>query len=226
MIPILVDPSWLEGFPGARLGLLEARGLAPGADSTALDEARIKLEGELKARYGSLDRKALRELPVLQAFDAHFRCHGKTYHVLQQLESVAGKGRSIPSRICAVTALFMAELRHGLVAAGHDLERLEAPLTLSRSAGGETYTNLSGKPCILPAGDMVLKDANRILSSVLLGPEQASPIEPRTRAALFTIYAPTGVPLEALEAQLQDLGRFLRCFSPDVTLQQVIVPAG
>jgi DNA/RNA-binding domain of Phe-tRNA-synthetase-like protein len=225
MIALEVDPRWFERFPGARLGLLEAKGLEPLQTHPALEQARLELEEELRATYGPLDRKTLREHPVLKVFEAHYRSHGKTYHVLQQLESVAAKGRSIPARICAVTALFMAELRHGLVAAGHDLEKLSGPLILGASIGGETYTNLGGKPCVLPADDMFLRDARGILSSVLQGPEQSSPIGPGTRSALFTIYAPAGLPDGALETQLQDLARFLRCYSPDAELRTDIVPA-
>lgn len=225
MITLEVDPRWRERFPGARLGLLEAQGLEPLPTHPALEQARLEREEELRSMYGPLDRKALREHPVMRVFEAHFRRHGKTYPVLQQLESVASKGRSIPARICAVTALFMAELKHGLVAAGHDLEQLRAPLVLGASCGGETYTNLGGKDCVLPADDLFLSDARGILSSVLHGPEQESPIGPGTRSALFTIYAPSGLPGGSLEAQLEDLARLLRCFSPQAELGMRIVPA-
>lgn len=225
MITLNVDCSWFERFPGARLGLLEARGLEPLPTHPALEQARLELEEELRATCGLLDRRTLREHPVLGVFEAYFRRHGKTYPVLQQLESVASKGRSIPARTCAVTALFMAELKHGLVAAGHDLEKLRAPLILGASRGGETYTNLGGKACVLPVDDLFLRDARGILSSVLQGPEQESPIGPGTRSALFTIYAPSGLPKGSLEAQLEDLGRLLLCFSPQADLDVSIVPA-
>ncbi len=224
MITLTIDPGWSERFPGARLGLLEAKGLEALPTHPALERVRLELEAELRATYGGLDRKALRDHPVLKVFEAHFRRHGKTYHVLQQLESVATKDRPIPARICAVTAMFLAELRHGLVVAGHDLEKLTAPLLLGASVGGETYTNLGGKPCVLPAGDMFLRDARGILSSVLQGPERDSPIGPGTRSALFTIYAPAGLPEGRLEAQLQDLARFLGSFSVGVQLETAIAP--
>ena len=225
MISLLIDPTWSTRFPGARMGLLEAHGLEPLARHPGLEQARLELEAELRRRYGTWDRQLLRELPVLRAFEAHYRPHGKTYHVLQQLESVASKGRSIPSRSCAVTALFMAELKHGLVSAGHDGSLLAPPLRLAPSRGGERYTNLGRAEAILPAGDMTLSHAGGLLSSVLHGPALDTPIGPTTRDALFTIYAPGAVPAGSLEAQLEDLAGYLECFSPKARIERCIEPA-
>lgn len=222
MLPFLIDPAWPSRFPGARMGLLEARGLEPLATHPLLEQSRLDLEEELRQRFGAMSRKQLRDVPVLRAFENHYRPFGKTYHVLQQLESVASKGRSIPSRICAVTALFMAELQHGLVAAGHDLDGVEAPLTLAPSKGGERYTNLGGAECTLPEGDMTLSHAGGLLSSVLHGPSLTAPIGPGTRNALFTIYAPGGLPAGCLEAQMQTLSDYLACFAPGARLEGAV----
>jgi DNA/RNA-binding domain of Phe-tRNA-synthetase-like protein len=224
MIPIQVEDLWCERFPGARIGVLEATGLEPIDTHPELETLRQALEEELRHRLGSLDRRALRELPTLQVFESYFRRHGKTYHVLQQLESIAVKGRAIPSRICAVTAMFMAELQHGLVTAGHDLEPLCTPLSLTASRGDERYTNLTGKLCAVPEGDMIICNSHRVLSSVLHGPERDSPITIRSRSAVFTVYAPAGVATNALKHQLHDLETYLRVFSPGARVETRIMP--
>lgn len=225
MIQILVDPAWSACFPKARVALLEAHGLEPLATHPELERQRRLLEQDLRDRYGTLDRAQLRDLPVMKAFEAHYRPHGRTYHVLQQLESVAVKGRPIPARLCAVTALFMAELAHGLVSAGQDLERVVPPLVLAPSRGGERYRNLGGGEITLPEGDMTVGHGGGVLSSVLGGPESASPLGPGTRDALFTIYAPARVPEGALEAQLAALTSGLALFSPGLRTETWIGPA-
>jgi DNA/RNA-binding domain of Phe-tRNA-synthetase-like protein len=224
MIQISVDSSWCECFPGARVGFLEARNLPALARHPALDEACRELELELRAKFAGMDRKQLRERPVMRTFDAHFRPFGKTYHVLLQLESVVAKGRPIANRLCAVTALFMAELRHGLVAAGHDLKHLNPPFTMAASRGGESYRGFGDSLITLPAKDMLLRGERGILSSVLYGPEQQSPITPSTTDVLYTIYSPADAPEEALEMQLKDLTGYLRLYAPGAEIQPHILP--
>lgn len=65
---------------------------------------------------------------VLRAYVHYYRAHGKTYHVKAQLESVARKGRPIPSRAALVEAIFIAELENLIPTAGHDLDALIPPL--------------------------------------------------------------------------------------------------
>lgn len=225
MIEIHVDPSWTSRFPGARMGLLEARGLPGGSGGGAgLEAARLALEADLRNRYGGQDRKTLRANPALHAFSAYFKAHDQTYPVLMQLESVASKGRAIPSKLGAVTALFMAELKHGLVAAGHDLAKLRAPLRLAASQGGERYTGMNGAALVIPPGDMILLHEEGVLSSVLQGPDQHTPISPETRDALYTIYAPAEVPASTLEAQLEDLASNVLAYAPMAILETKVIP--
>lgn len=206
------------------MGFVEARNLPALSQHPALDEACRELEINLRSQYGGMDRKQLRELPTMRAFDAHFAPFGKSYHVLLQLESVAVKGRPIPNRLCAVTALFMAELRQGLVAAGHDMKPLTPPLTMAASTAGERYIGFGDKEIVLPANDMTLRDAQGILSSVLYGPQGCSPIVSSTVDVLYTIYSPAGAPDEALEAQIQDLIAYLRLYAPRASICQSIYP--
>jgi len=221
MIEIRIDPSWPRD---ARLGLLEARGLPPLATHPALEARRAKLEQALRATYAGHDRQTLKALPAMAVFAAHFKPHGQTYHVLRQLESVALKERPIPAQLCAVTALFMAELTHGLVAAGHDLDRLAPPLCVARSEGGERYQGFGDRSITLPAGDLILRHQDGILSSILQGPDSNTPITPGTRNVLYTHYAPEGIAEADLAAQLDDLAAHLRSYAPEAQLETRIIP--
>jgi hypothetical protein len=72
---------------------------------------------------------------------------------------------------------------------------------------------------------MTVGHGGGVLSSVLGGPESASPLGPGTRDALFTIYAPARVPEGALEAQLAALTSGLALFSPGLRTETWIGPA-
>ncbi len=81
-----------------------------------------------------------------------------------------------------------------LLTAGHDLDKLHLPLVLDVSTGDETYTLMRGTEQQLKAGDMYIRDGQGILSDVIYGPDKRSSIDPNTRNAIYTVYAPAGIP--------------------------------
>ncbi len=89
----------------------------------------MELRQQIRDRYAALDRVALQAVAPIPAYAAYYRRFGKSYHVIAQLESVARKGRDIPSVASLVEAMFMAELESLILTAGHDLDTLELSLT-------------------------------------------------------------------------------------------------
>src|SRR3972149_5587868 len=86
-----------------------------------------------------------RALPRLQAYAAYYKRWGKTYHVQLQLESVALKGKPITRASALVSAMVASELEHLLLTAGHDLDAVAPPVTLTVAAGAEGYQLLGGR---------------------------------------------------------------------------------
>jgi DNA/RNA-binding domain of Phe-tRNA-synthetase-like protein len=114
----------------------------------------------------------------------------------------------------------MAELKHGLVSAGHDLDNLVSPLRLAPSKGGEHYRNLGGVEVVLPEGDMTLAHGRGLLSSVLQGPDRETNIGSSSTNVLYTIYAPPGLPEGTLEATLDSLSSYVALFAPDALMEK------
>lgn len=221
MIPIQIDPSWPAG---ARMGFLEAQGLPPLASAPALEARRLEVEAELRARLGGQDRQALAREPAMAAYGAYYKAFGQTYHLLAQVESVACKGRSVPSRLCAVTVLFLAELRHGVLAAAHDRDRLAGTLRMAAARGGEAYTALGGRAVAARAGDLVLGHGPGLISSILMGPDQDTAVGPETRNALYAFYAPPGLPDGILADGMEELARGIRLFAPEAAQEKLVLP--
>ena len=132
----------------------------------------------------------------------------------QQLESVIFKGKSIPSVTPLVEAMFMAELKNGLLTAGHDLGQVQGTLTLDAANGEETYVLINGKEQTLKVQDMFLRDDVSVLSSIIYGPDQRTRIAPETKHAVFTVYAPTGIARKAVEQHLEDIYSYVRLAAP------------
>ena len=208
--------AFREAFPGAVVGALAMRDVRNPERSEALEEAKRALEDELRA--ASLDGN-----PVLGAYADYYRAFGKTFHVKAQWESIAAKGRPIPTRAALVEAMFMAELRSLVLTAGHDLDALSGALTADVSADGDAYVTLSGAEAVLKRGDMLMADDTGIVSSVLRGPDQRTRITPATTRAVFAVYAPAGVGEEAVRRHLDDLRAHVELIAPEARTDRLVI---
>jgi DNA/RNA-binding domain of Phe-tRNA-synthetase-like protein len=184
------------------------------ASHADLEHTKETLMGDLRLRYGGLERSQLLALPALQVFDAYYKRFKKTYHVQLQLESILFKGKSIPSVAALVEAMFMAEIKNMLLTAGHDLDTLQLPIRLDVTSGDEVYTLLRGQPQQVKPGDMVISDRQGIMSNMMYGPDQRTQIQPGTRNVIYTTYAPAGIRLQAVTEHLQDMQGYVSLFAP------------
>jgi len=189
----------------------------------ALDARISELENQLRSRFSGQDRATLKTLAPVQAYNAYFKRFGKTYHVLLQLESVALKGKPIPRVSALVEAMFMAELKNLLLTAGHDLESVQPPVRLDVSDGGERYVMLNGREQALAPGDMMMVDAQGVISSVVYGPDHRTRITPDTRRVFFAVYAPPGIGEQAVAYHLQDIQSNVVLVSPEAEVEALSV---
>lgn len=221
---IQVSDAFRSTYPGARMGLLAMSGVSNPSLDSQLERRKAEVEAELRGRYGGLDRTQLKQLPTMQAYVQYYARFEKTYHLLLQLESVTVKGKPIPSVAALVEAMFLAEVKNMLLTAGHDLAKISRPLTLDVATGGERYLGIRGREEACKPGDMVLADAEGIISSVLSGPDARTRILPPTTSVLFTTYAPEGVGEPAIASHLREIEEYVRLVSPEAVteLSQVV----
>ena len=209
---LILTENWRHQYEGASMGVLIVENAQCLGRSEALEQQRRQVEKELREAFGS--KEELDASAVLAAYSQYYKQFKKTYHVWQQLESVIFKGKSIPSVTPLVEAMFMAELKNGLLTAGHDLEQVQGLLTLDAASGEETYVLINGKEQTLKIQDMFLRDDVGVLSSIIYGPDQRTRIVPETKNAVFTVYAPSGISREAVEQHLEDIYSYVRLAAP------------
>ena len=179
----------------------------------ALAEKKLQIATQLKSRYPN--KEAILHDPVIAAYQQYYQQFKSNYHVRYQIESVALKGKALPQRSVLVDTMFMTELQHGVLIAGHDAEQVQFPLLVDCTQEGEFYTLLSGEIKSIHADDLCIRDSQKILSTILYGPEESSPITLETNQALYTIYGP-GLQPDLLSAALDELLDSLRLAYPDV----------
>ena len=219
----IVSDSWKKAYPGAAVGILAMGHVANPEQHITLDKQKEQLEGELRSRFGSLDRAALKALPVIQSYNSYCKRFKKTYHVLLQLESVVLKGKSIPRVATLVEAMFMAELKNLLLTAGHDLEVLKPPLRIDVADGSENYTRINGEEQAPQPKDMFIADTQGIISTVLYGPDRRTRITSETQRVLFTVYAPPGIGEQAVHEHLEDIQANVLLIAPEAGVELMVV---
>jgi len=211
---IQVSDAWKKAFPGAVVGLLVMQNVTNPPEHAGLEATKITLEQDLRNRYSGFSKAEFNNLPSVKPYADYYDGHKKTYHVQLQLESVAVKGKSLPHVAALVEAMFMAELKNQMLTAGHDFDSIQGEILLNVSNGDEVYTMLNGKEQILKPRDMFMRDGVGIISSVVYGPDQRTCITPRTKNALFVVYAPAGIGVTAVENHLNDLHRNVNIIAP------------
>jgi len=218
---LIVSEAWKTAYPGAAAGILVMRNVSNPAQHPALDQRKSELESQLRARFGDPDE--LKALEPIQAYTAYFKRFKKTYPVLLQLESVIFKGQSIPRVAVLVEAMFVAELRNALLTAGHDLQAIQSPVRLDVSSGDERYVRLNGQEQVLKPGDMMMADAQGIISSVIYGPDYRTRLTPDTRHVFFAVYAPPGIGEQSVYQHLQDLQANVLLVAPEAAVERLNV---
>jgi DNA/RNA-binding domain of Phe-tRNA-synthetase-like protein len=214
-ILVTLDPSWQAAAPGTVVGVLALRDVRNPERHDAINQLAADLETELRARFAGQDRAAIQATPPFPAYAAYYKRFGQRYHVGLQVESVALKGKPLPRVAALVEAMFIAELRHGILTAGHDLGALTLPVRLGVGSGEEAFTKPNGETATVKAGDTYTATAAGVLSAIITGPSSLGRISATTTAALFVAYAPPGVDPDQVEAHLAAIEANIRLVAPN-----------
>jgi DNA/RNA-binding domain of Phe-tRNA-synthetase-like protein len=220
MFLISATDEFRASHPGAVIGLLEFSDVENTRPSFQLNDRKRETEARLRARYRGFTRQDFLSLPVMSAYERYYKRFDKTYHVQLQVESMVLKGKNLPDISPLVDSNFMAEVETLVLTAGHDAAKLRGSILIDVSREGDRITQMNGVSRDIRAGDMIMRDANGVSCSILYGQDNRSPISSQTSRVLYVAYAPTGVPAEAVEAQLGKIEANIRLFSPMAIMEQ------
>jgi DNA/RNA-binding domain of Phe-tRNA-synthetase-like protein len=215
---LVATDAWKSAFPGAAVGVLAMSGVRNPERSDPLEARKRELEESLRADAARVGPEGLAGRPRFSAYLDYYRTHGKTYHVKAQWESIAVKGKAIPSRAALVEAMYMAELKNLMLTAGHDLTAVALPVRVDVTREGDRYLAINGTERVPAAGDMMMVDGEGIISSVLQGPDRRTRITPETRDVLFAVYAPAGVGDGAVRSHLEDIAANVLLVAPQAEI--------
>ena len=210
-----VTKEWKDAFPGASVGLLVMKNTVNPKNNSDLDNKMKEIEEEIRNNFSQSGREGIRELSTIRAYTEYYKKFKKTYHVMLQLESIALKNRNLPRISTLVSAMFAAELKNQLLTAGHDISKLQNPVVLNIANGNESYTGMGGKLQNLNPDDMFISDNAVVISSIIYGPYNRTPITADTEDVLFSVYGPTGISPEQIKNHLEDISSYVKLVSSD-----------
>lgn len=220
MLSITVTEAWKSEHPGASIGLLEVSGVDNTIASAEFEARKREVETHLREKYQGHTRQDFLSIPAMLAYVQYYKRFSKTYHVLQQVESIALKNKDLPTVSPLVDSNFIAEVDTLALTAGHDVSKLQGLISIDVAQKGDQMTRMNNVTKEIYAGDMVMKDAHGICCCIIYGQDNLSPISPETTHALYVVYAPAGVPVEAVESQLRAIEANIRLFSPLAVVEQ------
>ena len=220
MLSMIGTQDWRAAHPGAAIGFLEVSNVERVAVSARLDDEKRAIEKRLRERYAGFIRADFLSLPVMAAYDRYYDRFDKTYHVLQQVESIVLKGKSLPNVVPLVDANFMAEVDTFVLTASHDADKLQGEVCMDVARSGDQMIQMNGALKSILVGDMIMRDAHGVCCSIIYGQDNISPLRPESSHAFYVAYAPAGVPETQIHEHLQRIWENIQLFSPLATLEQ------
>lgn len=216
-----IEPTqkWHQAFPGGHVGVLQVRSVDNTGSSAVLDKKKKDLERRLRKQMAGFTRSDISELEAINAYRKYYKKFKKTYHVQLQLESIVMKNKSLPRVSPLVDANFIAEMETLVLTAGHDADLLVGKVVIDATKGDESFTQMNGTLRTLKPNDMMMLDEKGIVCTIIYGQDIRTPITPDTRHALYVAYAPSGVPQEAVENQLDAIEENIQLFAPKAVVQ-------
>jgi DNA/RNA-binding domain of Phe-tRNA-synthetase-like protein len=191
-------------YPRAIFGGLMAENLSNTKKHPSLEQEKRDLEEEIREDYPEVDQDE-----VIRSYDTYYKKWGKTYPIEFQVKTIKG-GRNFPQVSTLVDSMFLAELRNRVLTSGHDQDKIKSTLWFDLSDESEIYLKLNGKEQELPKSDIVLRDNEDILASILYGPARKTSISTETTNPLYFAWCPYKLGESTVEEHLMEIVRNLK----------------
>lgn len=211
--------SMIPIYPKTPFGILRIEDFSPTAQGIE-EFKKIKEQelGKIREKYVAYERKEFSQNdPVGSPYVRYYKKFKKTYHVMHQLESIL-KGDNIPDGNPLVQVLFLAELKHAILIACHDMEQTEGDLTITTSRKGEEYLGAGEREVQLKENDIIMRDQKNILVSIIYGQDHNTRITERTKNALYLVDGVPGLSKESVKQTMEDMQKYLSILDPNVTI--------
>ena len=139
------------------------------------------------------------------------------------MESIFVKKHDFPKTNPAIQALFLTELKYGVLAAVCDMDKMNEPFSIEVADGEETYIGMEGELTTLKRGDIYLRDANGIVVSIIYGQDLRTRVSDYTKNIMFIVKGVEGVSSDIINSALTDLSYYINEFDKTAVISEFII---
>ena len=119
-----------------------------------------------------------------------------------------------------VDAGFAAELETLVLTAAHDVATLVGSIEVDATVDGAPFTQMNGKSRALPGNDMLMRDAQGTICTIIYGQDDRTPVTPATRQVLYVSYCPAGISAPTIQQHHNVLKRNVAHVAPKATIER------
>jgi len=186
-------------YPSSMFGSLIIRDIQNRKRDETLEEQKRNLERKLREDYVKGDEDSM-----ISYYNSYFKIWRKIYPIEYQIKTLKSGGK-FPQVSVLVDSMFIAELKNRILTSGHDLDEIQGDLKFDVSEGGERYFKINNQEQELKKNDVVLKDREGILASILYGPARRTTITPKTKNVLYFAWCPYALDEEFIKGHLNEI---------------------
>ncbi|MHA2247222.1 MAG: phenylalanine--tRNA ligase beta subunit-related protein [Candidatus Hodarchaeales archaeon] len=217
---ILITSDLKKIYPESIFGSLIVKNRPNRKMHEALEEQKRDIERKIRESHEEVDKGSM-----IQNYNTYFKMWNKTYPIEYQINTIRSGGK-FPQVSVLVDSMFLAELNSRILTSGHDLESIRGDLTFDVSRGGERYLKLNGQEQKLKKNDVVLRDNEGLLASILYGPARRTSISLKTKDALYFAWCPYVIDEKLIIAHLNEiLENLSRIFGSVTSESPLILPS-
>jgi hypothetical protein len=180
-----------------------------GVDLGALEEA---LSISLEAGYYDSDRPSATR--CMNAFESFFTQNGFCSPLAAQFMAFRKKG--LPAANPLVRALLISEIRTGILMGVQDSAAMKGPLICDVAREGETFPGMRAE-VRCQKGEIVLRDSDGIIATLLQGPDRRTRITKSTRDVVFFIFSVPGISIGDINGGIETVQSLLKPACNSVT---------
>lgn len=203
---IQVTTRLLEKYPYAKFFAVLAHNFTNQKSNPHLEKEKEKIYKEIRKIK---DAKLIKRINEHKTFHEKF---GRSYPIEFQVNSIR-EGKDIPTEFVLKDVLFINEMRHYCIISGHDVESLNGDLIFDLSMGTEHYIKINDKPQALKNGDIILKAQEKVITSLLYGPDSSTKITEKTKDCLYLFWFSSPISKAEFDKTITEFKESLRVIS-------------